>query len=331
MVKKALITGVTGQDGSYLAELLLEKGYEVHGLIRRVSMNNLQRIKGLEIYLHYGDLSDSVSINEIVKKVKPDEIYNLAAQSHVKTSFDCPESTGDINALGVIRLLEAIRLNNLDCKFYQASTSELFGNNFTEEEFYNEQANEWQKRRHQNEQTPFYPCSPYALSKLYAYWACVNYRDAYGMFTCNGILFNHESPRRGEDFVTRKITKAVARIKKGLQDKLYLGNMESRRDWGHAKDYVKAMYLMMQQSEPDDFVIATGEAHSVKAFVKLAFDCVELNWYDYVEVDPKLYRPKEVHFLRGNPTKAKEKLGWEPDYTFSDLVSEMVNYDLGDI
>jgi len=319
-----LITGITGQDGSYLAELLLSKGYEVHGLIRRASTFNTGRIdhlyqdphvNGRTLFLHYGDLSDGPNLVRLVYEIQPDEVYNLAAQSHVRVSFDSPEFTGDVDALGSMRLLEAIRLTGRtkDTKFYQASTSELFG---------------LVQEVPQKETTPFYPRSPYAVAKLYAYWACRNYREAYGIFASNGILFNHESPRRGETFVTRKITRAVGRIKVGLQDKLYMGNIDSLRDWGYAADYVEGMWRILQHDRSDDFVLATGEMHSVKEFLQLAFDQVGLDWQKYVEYDPRYTRPTEVDQLLGDATKAKRELGWEPKVRFKDLVKLMVDADL---
>ena len=337
MNKKALITGVTGQDGSYLSEFLLEKGYEVHGIIRRSSVDFRERIAHLEgkphFHLHYADLGDSMSIVKVVDKVKPDEIYNLAAQSHVQVSFDSPEFTADVDATGVLRVLEAVRACGLEhsCRIYQASTSELYGK---------------VEEVPQNENTPFHPYSPYAVAKLYGFWIMKNYRESYNMFCCNGILFNHESERRGETFVTRKITLAAARIAQGYQDKLYLGNLNSLRDWGYAKDYIECMWLILQQPEPDDFVIATGEYHTVREFATLAFKEVgiELEWrgdgvdekgYDkatgkaLVEVDPKYFRPAEVDQLLGNPAKAKAKLGWNPQKTsFEDLVKIMVQHDM---
>lgn len=323
--KRALITGITGQDGSYLAELLLEKGYEVYGIIRRSSTFNTSRInhiyqdpheKDMRLKLIFGDLTDASSINKIVRDVKPDEIYNLAAQSHVRVSFDVPEYTADATGTGVIRLLEAIRENDLNTKFYQASSSEMFGK---------------VQAVPQKEDTPFYPRSPYAAAKLYGHWITKNYRESYGMFACSGILFNHESPRRGETFVTRKITKAVANIKAGLQDKLYLGNLDAKRDWGYAKEYVEAMWLMLQQDEPDDYVVATNETHTVQEFVEKAFEHVGLNWKDHVEFDERYMRPAEVDLLIGDATKAKEKLGWEPKVTFEELVKIMVDADVADI
>jgi GDPmannose 4,6-dehydratase len=319
---KALITGITGQDGSYLAELLLAKGYEVHGIIRRASTFNTERIdhlyqdphiNGVRLFLHYGDISDSTSLIKLLYRIQPDEIYHLGAQSHVRVSFDIPEYTGDVTGLGTVRLLEAIRETGLEAKFYQASSSEMFGK-VTEIP--------------QRETTPFYPRSPYGAAKVYAYWMTVNYREAYGLFACNGILFNHESPRRGETFVTRKITRAVAQIKAGMQDKLYLGNLEAKRDWGYAKEYVESMWLMLQQDSPDDYVIATGETHSVREFLEEAFSCVGLDWRNHVEIDPKYYRPSEVDLLVGDAGKAKRKLGWEPKVSFKELITMMVESDL---
>ncbi len=324
MTKKALITGVTGQDGSYLAELLLEKGYEVYGLVRRSSHPNLGRIehliradsqpsKGLQIL--YGDLGDSSCLCRIVGQIKPDEIYNLAAQSHVKVSFDIPEYTGDVTGLGTVRVLEAIRENGLESrtKFYQASSSELYGKVI---------------ETPQTELTPFNPRSPYAVAKAYSYYMTKNYREAYGMFATNGILFNHESPRRGEDFVTRKITRALARIKFGLQEKLHLGNLDAKRDWGYAKDYVEAMWLMLQASEADDFVVATGETHSIREFLDLAADFAGMDWKKYVVVDSRFFRPAEVDLLLGDPSKATRLLGWKPRVTFEGLVKLMMDSDL---
>ena len=323
-MKKAFITGITGQDGSYLAELLLSKGYEVHGLIRRASTFNTGRIdhlyqdphvNGRTLFLHYGDLGDGPNLIRLGYEIQPDEIYNLAAQSHVRVSFDSPEFTGDVDALGAMRLLEAIRLTGRTEKtrFYQASTSELFG---------------LVQEVPQKETTPFYPRSPYAVAKLYAYWACRNYREAYGIFAANGILFNHESPRRGETFVTRKITRAVGRIKTGLQDKLYMGNIEALRDWGYAADYVEGMWRILQQDKPDDFVLATGEMHSVKEFLEEAFGQVGLDWRKYVEYDSRYARPTEVDQLLGDASKAKRVLGWEPKVRFKELVKLMVESDL---
>jgi len=339
-MKKALITGITGQDGSYLAELLLEKGYEVHGIIRRASSFNTERIGHLyqdphetkkKLFLHYGDLTDSTNLIRIIKDVQPDELYNLAAQSHVKVSFETPEYTGNSDGLGTLRILEAIRLLGLEkkTKFYQASTSEMFG----------------ATPPPQNEETPFYPRSPYGAAKLYAYWITKNYREAYGMFAVSGILFNHESPRRGETFVSKKITRAAARIHLGLQEKLYLGNLNAKRDWGHAKDYVEAMYLMLQADTPEDYIIATGKQFSVREFCEAVFKelGIEITWQGkeadekgvdkktgkiVVEVDPHYFRPTEVESLLGDPAKAKEKLGWKAKVGFRDLVKEMVAIDL---
>lgn len=337
MAKTALITGVTGQDGSYLSEFLLEKGYEVHGIIRRSSVDYRERIAHLEnnphFHLHYGDLGDSMSMMQVISKVRPDEIYNLAAQSHVQVSFDVPEFTADVDAIGVLRVLEAVRLCGLKdtCRIYQASTSELFGK---------------VEEVPQRETTPFHPYSPYAVAKQYGYWIVKEYREAYGMFACSGILFNHESERRGETFVTRKITLAAARIAQGLQDKLYLGNLSSLRDWGYAKDYVECMWLILQNKEPEDFVIATGEQHSVREFAQLAFHDagIELEWQGegmnekgidkatgkvLVEVSPDFYRPTDVVNLWGDPTKAKTHLGWDPTKTtFEELVRIMVEHDM---
>jgi len=320
-MKKAFITGVNGQDGSYLAELLLAKGYEVHGLIRRSSSFNTQRLDdiyrdpheaGVRFLMHYGALSDSGSMINLIRNLEPDEIYHLGAQSHVKVSFEIPESTADATAMGAIRILEAIRASGVQTRFYQASSSEMYG----------------AAPPPQNEETPFHPRSPYGVSKVFGYWVTVNYREAYGMFACNGILFNHESIRRGETFVTRKITRAVARIKAGLQDKLYLGNLEAKRDWGYAPEYVEAMWLMLQQDQPEDFVIATGETHTVKEFVELAFDRVGLDWELHVEIDPRYFRPAEVDTLLGDPSKAREKLGWSATTSFDDLVALMVDADI---
>lgn len=339
-MKKALITGITGQDGSYLAELLLEKGYEVHGIKRRASSFNTQRIdhlyqdihtKDSKFILHYGDLSDSSNLTRLVHDIEPDEIYNLAAQSHVKVSWDCPEYTADCDALGTLRLLEAIRMNNLEkkTKFYQASTSELYG--LIQEPI-------------QKETTPFYPRSPYAVAKLYAYWICVNYRESFGIFASNGILFNHESPRRGETFVTRKITMAASKIKVGLQDKLYLGNLNAKRDWGHAKDYVEGMWRILQHNCPDNFVLATGVTTSIRDFCKMTFaelgidldfvgEGVDEKGIDkatgkvLIEVDPRYFRPAEVELLLGDSTKARTELGWKPKYDLQALVKDMVQSD----
>jgi GDPmannose 4,6-dehydratase len=318
---KALITGVTGQDGSYLAELLLKKGYEVHGLIRRASTFNTERIDHLyidphqeqaRIFLHYGDLADSGQLTNLIYNLQPDEIYHLAAQSHVRVSFDMPEYTGDITAIGTIRMLEAIRRSGITTRFYQASSSEMFGDSPPP----------------QNENTPFHPRSPYAAAKVYAYWMVANYREGYKIFACNGILFNHESPKRGETFVTRKITRALARIKLGLENRLYLGNLDARRDWGYAGDFVEAMWLMLQEDTPDDYVIATGESHSVKEFLEEAFQYQGLDWKDYVAIDPRYFRPTEVDFLRGDSSKARKKLRWKPKVDFKDLVRMMVDADL---
>jgi GDPmannose 4,6-dehydratase len=322
--KKALITGITGQDGSYLAEFLLAKGYEVHGLVRRSSTFNTRRIDhlyvdpheaGARFFLHYGDLADSGQLSHLIYNLKPDEIYHLAAQSHVRVSFDMPEFTGDVTGLGVTRLLEAVRRSGIKTRFYQASSSELFGD----------------APPPQNEETPLRPRSPYAAAKLYGYWMVRNYREAYGLFAANGILFNHESPRRGETFVTRKITRAVARIKMGLQDKLYLGNLDAKRDWGYAPDFVEAMWLMMQQDTPEDFVIATGETHSVREFLEEAFAHVNLDWRNYVEIDPRYFRPTEVDFLLGDASKAKRILDWQPRVSFQELVRIMVDADLQEL
>jgi GDPmannose 4,6-dehydratase len=320
-MKKALITGVTGQDGSYLAELLLAKGYEVYGIIRRSSSFNTGRIDHIyqdqhnpntHLRLVYGDLNDASSLNRIIRDVAPDEIYNLGAQSHVRVSFDIPEYTGEITAIGAVRLLEAIREARLPTKFYQASSSEMFGN----------------APAPQNENTPLLPRSPYAAAKLYAHWMTATYREGYGLFACSGILFNHESPRRGETFVTRKITKAVARIHAGHQQKLFLGNLDARRDWGFAGDYVEAMWLMMQQDKPDDYVVATGETHSVREFLEEAFGRLNMDWKKYVEIDPRYYRPAEVDLLLGDASKAKSKLNWKPKVHFRDLVHMMVDADV---
>lgn len=320
--KKALITGITGQDGSYLAEFLLEKGYEVYGIVRRSSTFTTDRIdhiyqdpheKKNRLHLVYGDLADAASVTKILAEIKPDEAYNLGAQSHVRVSFDVPEYTGDVVALGTLRLLEAIRFLGLKTKFYQASSSEMFG---------------MVQEIPQKETTPFYPRSPYGAAKVYGHWITKNYRESYGMFACSGILFNHESPRRGETFVTRKITQAVAHIKAGLQDKLYLGNLDAKRDWGYAKEYVEGMWLMLQQDEPDDYVLATGETHTIKEFLEEAFSHAGLNWKDYVEIDPRYFRPAEVDLLIGDATKAKKKLGWEPKVTFKELAQIMVDADI---
>jgi GDPmannose 4,6-dehydratase len=339
MTKKALITGITGQDGSYLAELLLEKGYEVHGIIRRSSSFNTGRIdhlykdphvNGVNLFLHFGDLSDSSNITRLLEKIKPDEIYNLGAQSHVRVSFDIPEYTADVVGIGTLRLLDAIRDAKIKTKFYQASSSELFGKVL---------------ETPQRETTPFYPRSPYACAKLYAYWITVNHREGYGMYTCNGILFNHESPRRGETFVTKKITRGLARIVSGKDKCLYLGNLDAKRDWGYAKDYVEGMWRMLQQKEPEDFVLATGETHSVRDFIE---ECAKILKLDLVwkgkgtkeegyskklkktiiKIDPKYFRPAEVDLLLGDPSKAKKKLGWQPKTKFKDLVKIMLEYDM---
>jgi len=322
--RRALITGITGQDGSYLAEFLLAKGYEVHGIIRRTSSINTSRIDHLyqdphvpspRLILHYGDLSDASMLASVIRRVEPNEIYNLGAQSHVRVSFDMPEYTADVTGVGAARLLEAIRDARIQCKFYQASSSELFGD----------------APAPQSETTPFQPRSPYACAKLMGYWMTRNYREAYGMFTCNGILFNHESPRRGETFVTRKITRALARIVKGEQTKLYLGNLDARRDWGYAPEFVEAMWLMLQHGQPDDFVIATGETHTVRDFLDIAFGIVKLDWQKYVEIDPRYFRPTEVHELQGDASKAAEQLGWRHKTNFAQLVRIMVEADLASI
>ena len=322
--KKALITGITGQDGSYLAELLLSKGYEVHGVVRRSSSFNTGRIDDIyqdphepnvRMRLVYGDLNDGSSLNHILRTVKPDEIYNLGAQSHVRVSFDVPEYTAEVTGLGTVRLLEAIRESGYTPRFYQASSSELFGSSPAP----------------QSEATPFHPRSPYAVAKLYSYWITINYREAYNMYACNGILFNHESPRRGETFVSRKITRAAARIKLGLQDKLFLGNLDAKRDWGFAGDYVEAMWLMLQQDKPDDFVIATGQCHTVRDFLDESFGHLQIDWKKHVEIDPRYYRPSEVDELRGDMSKAKRLLKWEPKVLFKDLVRMMVDADLAEI
>ncbi len=312
---RALITGITGQDGSYLAELLLEKGYEVHGMVRRSSTENFERIEHLRdrIHLHQADLLDQLSLIRLVDEVRPRELYNLAAQSFVPTSWKQPLLTGEFTALGVTRLLEAVRLVDPEIRFFQASSSEMFGS-VPEEP--------------QNEQTPFRPRSPYAVAKVYGHFITINYRESYGLFACSGISFNHESPRRGKEFVTRKVTDAVARIKLGLLDHLALGNLQARRDWGYAGDYVRAFWLMLQQDEPDDYVIATGVQHSVQQLVEIAFAHVGLDWRQYVRVDPALFRPAEVNSLRGDASKAREKLGWQPTVDFEQLVRMMVDADL---
>lgn len=322
-MKKALVTGITGQDGSYLAELLLDKDYEVHGLVRRASTFNTDRVDHLceedtsrRIHLHYGDLSDASGLRDVLEHVEPDEVYNLGAQSHVKVSFDQAEYTADVTGVGALRILEAVRaLQNRTGKAvrcYQASSSEMFG----------------AAPPPQSLQTPFHPRSPYGVAKVYAFWQTVNHRESYDMFACNGILFNHESPRRGETFVTRKITRAVGRIKVGLQDKLYLGNLDAKRDWGHARDYVEAMYLMLQQETPRDYVIATGEAYSVREFAERAFARVGLDYDQYVEVDPRFFRPAEVDYLLGDAAETRDALGWQPRTSFEQLVEEMVDADL---
>lgn len=321
-MKKALITGITGQDGSYLAELLLEKGYEVYGIIRRSSSFNTARLQNIYIDPHtpnsrlkliYGDLTDSSSVNKVIRMVKPDELYNLGAQSHVKISFDAPEYTADTVALGTLRLLEALKEFSPQTRFYQASSSEMFGK---VAEF------------PQTEKTPFYPRSPYGVSKVFAHWIAVNYREAHNLFVCSGILFNHESPRRGMTFVTRKISRSIAEIKSGMANYIYLGNLDAKRDWGYAKEFVEAMWLMMQQDEPDDYVIATGETHTVRDFVKEACDYVGLDWEKHVKIDPSYYRPAEVDMLVGDASKARKKLGWEPKVRFSELVRLMVDADI---
>jgi GDPmannose 4,6-dehydratase len=321
-MKKALITGVTGQDGSYLAELLLAKGYEVHGIIRRASTFNTGRLQSIytdphtehgRFFLHYGDLSDASALARLVGKVQPEEIYNLAAQSHVRVSFDSPEYTTDIGGTGTVRLLEAIRETGIRPRFYQASSSEMFGK---------------VREVPQTELTPFYPRSPYACAKVYAHWITVNYRESYGLHASSGILFNHESPRRGETFVTRKITRAVAHIRAGLQSKLYLGNLQAKRDWGYAKEYVEAMWLMLQQPAPDDYVVATGETHSVEEFLEQAFSHAGLQWRDYVDTDPRYHRPAEVDLLIGDASKARRQLGWAPKTRFAELVRLMVEADI---
>ncbi|MBW4423350.1 MAG: GDP-mannose 4,6-dehydratase [Nostoc desertorum CM1-VF14] len=324
--KRALITGITGQDGSYLSEFLLEQGYEVHGIIRRTSTFNTDRIdhiyedphkEGVRLFLHYGDLTDGTTLRRILEEVQPVEIYNLGAQSHVRVSFDSPEYTVDAVGMGTLRLLEAIRdyqhRTGIQVRFYQAGSSEMYG---------------LVQAIPQTETTPFYPRSPYACAKVYAHWQTVNYRESYNLFACNGILFNHESPRRGETFVTRKITRAVAGIVAGKQKKIYMGNLDAKRDWGYAKDYVKAMWLMLQKDQPDDYVISTGETHSVREFLELAFSYVNLNWEDYVEFDERYLRPSEVELLIGDSTKARQNLGWTPSVTFEELVSLMVEADL---
>ncbi|MCU0548347.1 MAG: GDP-mannose 4,6-dehydratase [Leptolyngbya sp. Prado105] len=324
--KRALVTGITGQDGSYLSELLLEQGYEVHGIIRRTSTFNTDRIdhiyedphvEGARLFLHYGDLTDGTTFRRILEEVKPCEVYNLGAQSHVRVSFDAPEYTADAVGMGALRILEAVRDYQQrigeQVRYYQAGSSEMFGK---------------VQAVPQTEETPFYPRSPYACAKVFAHWQTVNYRESYDMFACNGILFNHESPRRGETFVTRKITRAVAQIVSGRQKKLYMGNLDAKRDWGYAKDYVRAMWLMLQQEQPDDYVVATGETHSIHEFLDIAFGRVNLDWKDYVEFDARYLRPAEVDLLIGDPAKAKKQLGWEPSVTFEELVHLMVDADL---
>ena len=320
-MKKALITGITGQDGSYLAELLLEKGYQLWGIMRRSSSFHTGRIDHLykdpheqpRLRLVYGDLTDGNNLSTIINEIKPDEVYNLGAQSHVRVSFDMPIYTADVDALGTLRLLEAIRSSNKPAKFYQASSSEMYGKVV---------------ETPQTEKTPFYPRSPYGCAKVYSFWQTVNYREAYGLFACNGILFNHESPRRGETFVTRKITRAATRIKLGLQDKLFLGNLEAKRDWGFAGDYVEANWLMLQQDKPDDYVVATGESHSVREFVDEVFSYLELDWQKYVEIDQHYFRPSEVDYLQGDASKAKKVLKWEPKVTFKELARLMTDADM---
>jgi GDPmannose 4,6-dehydratase len=321
MTKRALITGVTGQDGSYLAELLLAKGYDVHGLIRRASSFNTGRLdpiyqdpheKGVRFLMHYGDLSDSGSLVNLIRELEPDEIYHLGAQSHVKVSFEIPEYTSDATGMGTVRILEAIRSSGVNTRFYQAGSSEMFGTSPPP----------------QNESTPFHPRSPYGVAKVFAHWMTVNYREAHGLFAANGILHNHESPRRGETFVSRKITRAVARIKAGIQDKLFLGNLDAQRDWGYAPEYVVAMWQMLQQDEPHDLVIATGEAHSVREFCELAFGYADLDWEPHVEIDPRYFRPSEVNCLQGDASKAKQVIGWEARTRFAELVRLMVDADI---
>ncbi|PSO51926.1 MAG: GDP-mannose 4,6-dehydratase [Cyanobacteria bacterium QH_8_48_120] len=327
--KRALITGITGQDGSYLSELLLEKGYEVHGLVRRTSTFNTDRIDHVYVdpheeearfFLHYGDLTDGTTLRRLLEAIQPIEIYNLGAQSHVRVSFDTPEYTVDTVAMGTLRLLEAIRdyqhRTGIEVRFYQAGSSEMFGK---------------VQEVPQKETTPFYPRSPYACGKVYAYWQTMNYRESYDLFACNGILFNHESPRRGETFVTRKITRAIARIVAGKQQGLYLGNLDAKRDWGYAKDYVRAMWLMLQQEQPDDYVVATGETYSVREFLEVAFKYVNLDWQDYVKFDPRYLRPAEVDLLIGDSTRTQQKLGWKPSVSFEELVALMVEADLSAI
>ncbi len=320
-MKKALVTGITGQDGSYLAELLLGKGYQVWGIIRRSSTFSTGRIDHLykdpheqpHLRLVYGDLTDGTNLSTIIKEIEPDEVYNLGAQSHVRVSFDMPIYTVNADALGTLRLLEAVRSGGKDVRFYQASSSEMYGKVV---------------ETPQTEKTPFYPRSPYACAKVYSFWQTVNYREAYGLFACNGILFNHESPRRGETFVTRKITRAAARIKLGLQDKVYLGNLDAKRDWGFAGDYVEAMWMMLQQDKPDDYVVATGETHSVRDFLDEVFGHLDMDWHDHVEIDPRYYRPSEVDILLGDAGKAGKTFGWEPKVTFEELAKMMIDTDM---
>jgi GDPmannose 4,6-dehydratase len=324
-MKRALITGITGQDGSYLAELLLDKGYEVHGMFRRSSNFNTSRIDHIyvdahepdaRLFLHAGDLADGTGLRHVIERAQPDEVYNLGAQSHVRISFDQPEYTADVTATGTLRLLEAVRdygkRSGRSVRVYQAGSSEMFG----------------AAKPPQSEATPFYPRSPYAVSKVAAHWYGVNYREGYGMFICNGILFNHESPRRGETFVTRKITRALGRIKVGVQKKLYLGNLDAKRDWGFAGDYVRAMWMMLQQDQADDYVVATGEAYSVREFLDIAAERLNLDWKEYVEIDPRYFRPTEVDYLLGDPSKARERFGWKPEVSFEELVCMMVDHDL---
>src|SRR5471032_75467 len=322
-MKKALITGITGQDGSYLADLLLEKGYEVHGIIRRASTFNTSRIDhlytdphvhGVRLFLHYGDLSDALNLTRLIDRIGPSEIYHLGAQSHVRVSFDIPENTGDVTALGTIRILEAIRESRVQARFYQASSSEMFGK---------------VQAVPQTETTPFWPRSPYGCAKVYAYWLTVNYRESYNLHASNGILFNHESPRRGETFVTRKITRAATRIKVGLQESVYLSNVDAQRDWGYAKEYVEMMWIMLQQDKPDDYVVATNETHSVKEFCQETFGLLGLDWEKHVKYDQRYERPAEVELLIGDPAKAKKQLGWQPKVRFKELVKIMVEHDLG--
>ncbi len=324
-MKKALITGITGQDGSYLADLLLAKGYEVHGIIRRASTFNTNRIdhlyqdphvNGVRLFLHYGDLADSVNLVKLIYELKPDEIFHLGAQSHVRVSFDIPEYTADVTGVGTIRILEAMRESGVKSRFYQASSSEMFGK---------------VQAVPQTETTPFWPRSPYGVAKVFSYWATVNYRESYGMHATNGILFNHESPRRGETFVTRKITRAVAAIKTGRQKELFLGNLDARRDWGYAPEYVEGMWMMVQQDNPDDYVLATNETHTVREFVEEAFAHVDLDWKEFVKHDARYERPAEVELLIGDPAKAKRQIGWEPKTKFKDLVRIMVDADLAEL